>query len=74
MNPIVTAELPDHIKRLVRLIEEQEEEGRRQMELDRTVCKIKVYYRSKHGATAVDKRLEVGKDKTLAEAVKIAHK
>lgn len=71
---MATEDMPEHVHQVVKQIKEQEEEGHRQLEHDRTICKIKVFYRGKGGVTPISKQLEIHKDKTLLEAVAVAHK
>ncbi len=67
-------DFPSHIKELVVRLQNDEEEERRQREIDRNTCKIKLFGVHPMTGKPVEARLEVHKDKTLSEATEIAHK
>ncbi|XP_071791463.1 ubiquitin carboxyl-terminal hydrolase 47-like [Asterias amurensis] len=67
-------EFPSHIKELMVRLQNEEEEERRQKEIDRNTCKIKLFGVHPMTGKPVEARLEVHKDKTLSEATEIAHK
>ncbi|XP_077568912.1 ubiquitin carboxyl-terminal hydrolase 47 [Stigmatopora nigra] len=66
-------DFPEHIKSLVEKEKESEEQEKRQREIERNTCKIKLFcmHPSK---MMVESKLEVHKDKTLAEATEMAYK
>ncbi|XP_072574356.1 ubiquitin carboxyl-terminal hydrolase 47 isoform X2 [Paramormyrops kingsleyae] len=65
---------PDHIKRLVQREKEAEEHEKRQREIERNTCKIKLLCMHPVKMMMMENKLEVHKDKTLKEAVEIAYK
>ncbi|XP_015277116.1 PREDICTED: ubiquitin carboxyl-terminal hydrolase 47 isoform X2 [Gekko japonicus] len=65
---------PDHIKRLVQKEKELEEQEKRQREIERNTCKIKLFCMHPVKQIMMENKLEVHKDKTLKEAVEIAYK
>ncbi|XP_066495336.1 ubiquitin carboxyl-terminal hydrolase 47 isoform X1 [Tiliqua scincoides] len=67
-------EYPDHIKRLVQKEKELEEQEKRQREIERNTCKIKLFCMHPVKQIMMENKLEVHKDKTLKEAVEIAYK
>ncbi|XP_077482778.1 ubiquitin carboxyl-terminal hydrolase 47 [Stigmatopora argus] len=66
-------DFPEHIKSLVEKEKESEEQEKRQREIERNTCKIKLFcmHPSK---MMMESKLEVHKDKTLAEATEMAYK
>lgn len=71
---MTTEEFPPHVARLVKAVEDQEEMERRQVEIERSHCRIPVFYRSKVEDVPVSKSLEAKNDIQLREAVDIARK
>ncbi|XP_022105952.1 ubiquitin carboxyl-terminal hydrolase 47-like isoform X2 [Acanthaster planci] len=71
---VAVEQFPLHIKELMVRIQNDEEEERRQRELDRNTCKIKLFGVHPLTGKTVEARLEVHKDKTLREATEIAQK
>ncbi|XP_023222408.1 ubiquitin carboxyl-terminal hydrolase 47-like [Centruroides sculpturatus] len=74
LEPISVEEFPEHIKALLQSMQEQEERERQQRELDRIMCKIKLFCQHPLQNRMVEMRLKVNKDCTLAEATATAHK
>ncbi|XP_078000160.1 ubiquitin carboxyl-terminal hydrolase 47-like [Glandiceps talaboti] len=68
------SDFPPHIKNLVKQFKQQEEEERRQREIDRNTCKIKLFGFHPVRNRMLEKRLEVHRDKTLQEATEIAYR
>lgn len=73
-EPISIEEFPEHIKILLQSMQEQEERERQQRELDRIMCKIKLFCQHPLHYRMVEMRLKVNKDCTLTEATSTAHK
>ncbi|XP_078076997.1 ubiquitin carboxyl-terminal hydrolase 47 isoform X3 [Mustelus asterias] len=67
-------EFPEHIKHLVQKEKETEEQEKRQREIERNTCKIKLFCMHPTRQVMMENKLEVHKDKTLQEAVEIAYK
>ncbi|KYO22016.1 ubiquitin carboxyl-terminal hydrolase 47 isoform B [Alligator mississippiensis] len=67
-------EYPEHIKQLVQKERELEEQEKRQREIERNTCKIKLFCMHPVKQIMMENKLEVHKDKTLKEAVEIAYK
>ncbi|XP_030416209.1 ubiquitin carboxyl-terminal hydrolase 47 isoform X1 [Gopherus evgoodei] len=67
-------EYPEHIKQLVQKEKELEEQEKKQREIERNTCKIKLFCMHPVKQIMMENKLEVHKDKTLKEAVKIAYK
>ncbi|XP_067902795.1 ubiquitin carboxyl-terminal hydrolase 47 isoform X3 [Heterodontus francisci] len=67
-------EFPEHIKQLVQKEKETEEQEKRQREIERNTCKIKLFCMHPVRQIMMENKLEVHKDKTLQEAVEIAYK
>uniref|UniRef100_A0A8C3HT49 Ubiquitin carboxyl-terminal hydrolase 47 n=1 Tax=Chrysemys picta bellii TaxID=8478 RepID=A0A8C3HT49_CHRPI len=67
-------EYPEHIKQLVRKEKELEEQEKKQREIERNTCKIKLFCMHPVKQIMMENKLEVHKDKTLKEAVEIAYK
>ncbi|XP_072475525.1 ubiquitin carboxyl-terminal hydrolase 47 isoform X4 [Notamacropus eugenii] len=65
---------PEHIKNLVQKEKELEEQEKRQREIERNTCKIKLFCMHPVKQVMMENKLEVHKDKTLKEAVEIAYK
>ncbi|XP_035663404.1 ubiquitin carboxyl-terminal hydrolase 47-like isoform X1 [Branchiostoma floridae] len=72
--PIEPPDLPEHIQKLVHKLHDREEYERRQREMDKAMCKIKLFCVHPESKKLLEGRLEVHKDKTLAEATDIAWK
>ncbi|CAH2325585.1 ubiquitin carboxyl-terminal hydrolase 47 isoform X1 [Pelobates cultripes] len=68
------SEFPQHIKHLVQKEQEHEEQEKRQREIERNTCKLKLFCMHPVKQIMMESKLEVHKDKTLKEAVEIAHK
>ncbi|XP_037593495.1 ubiquitin carboxyl-terminal hydrolase 47 [Cebus imitator] len=67
-------EYPEHIKNLVQKERELEEQEKRQREIERNTCKIKLFCLHPAKQVMMENKLEVHKDKTLKEAVEMAYK
>ena len=67
-------EYPEHIKNLVQRERELEEQEKRQREIERNTCKIKLFCLHPVKQIMMENKLEVHKDKTLKEAVEMAYK
>ncbi|KAA0723763.1 Ubiquitin carboxyl-terminal hydrolase 47 [Triplophysa tibetana] len=67
-------DFPEHIKRLVHREKESEEQEKRQREIDRNTCKIKLFCMHPVKMMMMENKLEVHKDKTLREATEMAYK
>ncbi|GBM25505.1 Ubiquitin carboxyl-terminal hydrolase 47 [Araneus ventricosus] len=66
-------EFPEHIKAILQCMQDQEERDRIQRELDRCMCKIKLFCMHPSQKRLVEMKLKVHKDCTLAEATATAH-
>uniref|UniRef100_A0A8C3A865 Ubiquitin carboxyl-terminal hydrolase 47 n=1 Tax=Cyclopterus lumpus TaxID=8103 RepID=A0A8C3A865_CYCLU len=70
---LVAEDFPEHIKSLVLREKESEEQEKRQREIERNTCKIKLF--CMHPVKMMtESKLEVHKDKTLKEATEMAYK
>uniref|UniRef100_A0A674CCP5 Ubiquitin carboxyl-terminal hydrolase 47 n=1 Tax=Salmo trutta TaxID=8032 RepID=A0A674CCP5_SALTR len=68
-------DFPEHIKHLVQREKESEEQEKRQREIERNTCKIKLFCMHPVKMMAMmENKLEVHKDKTLREATEMAYK
>uniref|UniRef100_A0A8B9JMR0 Ubiquitin carboxyl-terminal hydrolase 47 n=1 Tax=Astyanax mexicanus TaxID=7994 RepID=A0A8B9JMR0_ASTMX len=67
-------DFPEHIKRLVQTEKESEEQEKRQREIERNTCKIKLFCMHPFKMMMMENKLEVHKDKTLREATEVAYK
>ncbi|XP_015193746.1 ubiquitin carboxyl-terminal hydrolase 47 isoform X2 [Lepisosteus oculatus] len=67
-------DFPAHITRLVQKEKDLEEQEKKQREIERNTCKIKLFCMHPVKMLMMENRLEVHKDKTLKEAVEIAYK
>ncbi|XP_069759702.1 ubiquitin carboxyl-terminal hydrolase 47 isoform X4 [Narcine bancroftii] len=67
-------DFPKHIERLVQKEKESEEQEKRQKEIERNTCKIKLFCMHPVRQVMMENKLEVHKDRTLQEAVEIAYK
>uniref|UniRef100_A0A6Q2XPH8 Ubiquitin carboxyl-terminal hydrolase 47 n=1 Tax=Esox lucius TaxID=8010 RepID=A0A6Q2XPH8_ESOLU len=65
---------PEHIKHLVQREKESEEQEKRQKEIERNTCKIKLFCMHPVKMMMMENKLEVHKDKTLREATEMAYK
>ncbi|XP_005108001.1 ubiquitin carboxyl-terminal hydrolase 47 [Aplysia californica] len=65
-------DFPESLKAELRQQKEKEEAERRQREIDKSTCKIKLYCFHPVDQRKMDVRLEIHKDKTLLEATEIA--
>ncbi|XP_053576238.1 ubiquitin carboxyl-terminal hydrolase 47 isoform X2 [Bombina bombina] len=68
------SDFPEHIKHLVQKEKDQEEQEKRQREIERNTCKLKLFCMHPVKQILMENKLEVHKDKTLREAVEIAYK
>ncbi|XP_054709133.1 ubiquitin carboxyl-terminal hydrolase 47-like [Uloborus diversus] len=66
-------EFPEHIKTLLQSMQEQEEQERIARELDRSMCKIKLFCQHPKHHRMIEMKLKVHKNDTLAEATETAH-
>lgn len=71
--PMTPDQFPEHLKLLLEGMQEAEERERQQKELDRSMCKIKLFCHHPRKHTLQEMRLKVHKDATLEEATQIAH-
>ncbi|XP_028397293.1 ubiquitin carboxyl-terminal hydrolase 47-like [Dendronephthya gigantea] len=73
-NCVFTSEddLPQHVKVLVKRLQEDEFKEKEERNYKKSICKIKIfcYHPDKH--EMLDKKLEIHKDKTLREATEMA--
>ncbi|KAJ3593031.1 hypothetical protein NHX12_005369 [Muraenolepis orangiensis] len=68
-------EFPEHLKWLMQKEKESEEHEKRQREIERNTCKIKLFcMHPGKMMTMMENKLEVHKDKTLREATQMAYK
>lgn len=67
-------EFPESLKQQLQDQQNREEQERRQRELDKSTCKIKLYMFHPEDQRKMEVRLEIHKDKTMTEATLIAHK
>ncbi|XP_026868711.2 ubiquitin carboxyl-terminal hydrolase 47 isoform X3 [Electrophorus electricus] len=67
-------DFPEHIKRLVQREKESEEQEKRQREIERNTCKIKLFCMHPIKMMMMESKLEVHKDRTLREATETAYK
>lgn len=67
-------DFPEVLKRQLQEQQNKEEQERKQRELDKSTCKIKVYMFHPEDQRKMEARLEIHKDKTLAEATVAVHK
>ncbi|XP_072906042.1 ubiquitin carboxyl-terminal hydrolase 47 isoform X3 [Hemitrygon akajei] len=67
-------DFPKHIEHLVQKEKESEEQEKRQKEIERNTCKIKLFCMHPVRQVMMENKLEVHKDKSLREAVEIACK
>lgn len=67
-------DMPRHIVELMYKLRQQEEMERRRKEMDRCMCKIKIFCEHPITKRWMERKLEIHKDETLKEAIAIAHK
>ncbi|XP_052243350.1 ubiquitin carboxyl-terminal hydrolase 47-like isoform X4 [Dreissena polymorpha] len=67
-------DFPDHVKEELRRLNDREEADRKQKEIDRSTCKIKIFCLHPEFKRKMEQKLEVHKDKTLLEATDLAYK
>ncbi|XP_070383001.1 ubiquitin carboxyl-terminal hydrolase 47-like isoform X2 [Dermacentor albipictus] len=72
-EPMTPDQFPEHVKVLLESMQEAEERERQQKELDRSMCKIKLFCLHPLKPTMQEMRLKVHKDASLAEATETAH-
>ncbi|CAL1532778.1 unnamed protein product [Lymnaea stagnalis] len=65
-------DFPESLKAELRHMKEKEEAERRQREIDKSTCKIKVYCFHPLDQHKIEVRLEIHKDKTLQDATEIS--
>lgn len=65
---------PEHLRNLVKRIQEEEEYEKRAKEIERNTCKIKLFGIHPITNKLDETKLEVHKDKTLQEATEMAYK
>ncbi|XP_064489986.1 ubiquitin carboxyl-terminal hydrolase 47-like isoform X2 [Ornithodoros turicata] len=71
---MVPEEFPQHIKDLLRRMEEAEEHERQQREIERSKCRIKLFCAHPLKHTMKEMKLKVDKDTSLQETTETAHK
>ncbi|KAL1416800.1 hypothetical protein MTO96_027510 [Rhipicephalus appendiculatus] len=71
--PMTPDQFPEHLKVLLENMQEAEERERQQKELDRSMCKVKLFCLHPRKHTMQEMRLKVHKDASLAEATQTAH-
>lgn len=64
---------PDHIRQQLQRLKDKDEAEQRQKELDKSTCKIKTFCYHPILRKKQEQRLEVHKDKTLAEATEMVY-
>lgn len=67
-------DVPKHIAELIHKLKNHEEMERRRKEMDRSMCKIKIFCEHPLTKKRMERKLEIHKDKTLEDAVSVAHK
>ncbi|KAM7428691.1 Ubiquitin carboxyl-terminal hydrolase 47 [Porites harrisoni] len=67
-------DMPAHIIELIHNLRHLEEVERKRREMERSMCKIKIFCEHPIRRTMSEQKLEIHKDCTLNEAVAIAHK
>ncbi|XP_071112786.1 ubiquitin carboxyl-terminal hydrolase 47-like [Haliotis cracherodii] len=67
-------DFPKHLKRALQKQQEQEEAERKQREIDKSTCKIKLYCFHPSNKKKMESKFEVHKDKTLKQATEMAFK
>lgn len=71
---LLTEDLPVHMKEELRRLNDKQEAERKQKELDKSICKIKVFCFHPTQGRKLDQRLVIHKEKTLSEATDVAYK
>ncbi|XP_046546344.1 LOW QUALITY PROTEIN: ubiquitin carboxyl-terminal hydrolase 47-like [Haliotis rubra] len=71
---MVPDEFPQHLKMALQKQQEQEEAERKQREIDKSTCKIKLYCFHPSNKKKMESKFEVHKDKTLKQATEMAYK
>lgn len=72
-EPMTPEEFPEHLKALLKSMQEAEERERQQKELERSMVKIKLFCLIPGRHAMQEMRLKVHKDSSLAEATQTAH-
>ncbi|XP_053398003.1 ubiquitin carboxyl-terminal hydrolase 47-like isoform X2 [Mercenaria mercenaria] len=67
-------DFPEHVKVELRKLNDKEEADRKQKEMDKSTCKIKIFCVHPSRKKKLDHKLEIHKDKTLSEATDLAYK
>lgn len=67
-------DFPAHIKQHLQNMKDKEEFEKRQRELDKSMCKIKLFCYHPLKKRQIEQKLEIHKDKTLTETTEIAYK
>lgn len=67
-------DMPLHIVELMQKLKNQEEDERRRKEMERSMCKIKIFCEHPQSRRIMEQKLEIHKDTTLKDAVSVAHK
>ncbi|XP_013394518.1 ubiquitin carboxyl-terminal hydrolase 47 isoform X3 [Lingula anatina] len=71
---IQVSEFPDHLKRELDAIKNKEETDKKMKEMEKSMCKIKLFCVHPVQKKQMETKLEVHKDKTLKEATEMAWK
>lgn len=71
---LASEDFPEHVKEELRKLNDKEEADRKQKEMDKSTCKIKMFCVHPILKKKLDHKLEIHKDKTLTEATDIAYK
>lgn len=71
---IQSDDFPAHIKQHLQMMKDREESERRQRELDKSLCKIKLFCYHPRKKRQLEQKLEIHKDKTLLETTEIVYK
>ncbi|KAL4232665.1 Ubiquitin carboxyl-terminal hydrolase 47 [Mactra antiquata] len=71
---LASEDFPVHVKEELRKLYDKEEADRKQKEMDKSTCKIKMFCYHPAQKKKLDHKLEIHKDKTLSEATDIAYK
>ncbi|XP_071942590.1 ubiquitin carboxyl-terminal hydrolase 47-like [Antedon mediterranea] len=67
-------DFPEHLLKLMEEMKQVEETEKKQREVEKNTCKIKLFGLHPETNKLLDAKLEVHKDKTLVEATEMAHK
>ncbi|ELT97121.1 hypothetical protein CAPTEDRAFT_213869 [Capitella teleta] len=73
-EPLKVEDFPEHLKQALSSVNEQAETERRQRELERCTCRIRVYFHNPFLDRMLDTKLEIHRDQTLSDAVEMAWK